>query len=158
MAALEKDLVQTVPARPVLTRVQGLRIVRRFLDELESQSLEVVLIQSRHWEIAQQGGKIRAVQSQNPKWYRDFCELYPARRGVYTTLCDWCSRWHHKKSRCSKGKRRKPPIWRRKWLFDTAVKRRDTVRGLNELLDGRCESEYAKRLRDFIRENWLKYA
>jgi hypothetical protein len=158
MSALAQSIVNAPPRVGPLTRAQGLRLVRHFLQELESEQLEVVLVPSKHPEIAEKGGMIRAVSSENPKWYRDFCELYPARRGAYTMRCDWCRLWHHRKSKCGKGKRLKPTVFRRKRLFDTAIKRRDTVRGLNELLDGRCRSEYAKRLRAFIRENWTQYA
>lgn len=158
MSALAQDIFRPArPRGPVLTRRDGLALVRRFLRELEQQSLEVVLIPSKHWEVAQQGGMIRAVQQENPEWYQEFCGLYRARRGGRTTRCDWCGLWHHKKSRCSKGKKRRPPAYRQKRLFDTSVKRRDTVRGLKELLSGQCQSVYAQRLRDFIRRNWTKY-
>lgn len=160
MSALARDIFQPArPRGPVLTRRDGLRIVRRFLRELEENSLEVVLIPSKHWEVAQQGGKIRAVQSENPEWYQNFCGLYESRRGRYQAKCDWCCGVHdrRKNNRCLR--RRRPTVYTRgrKRLFDTSIKRRDTIRGLNELLNGKCESEYAQRLRDFIRRNWTQY-
>lgn len=158
MSALAQDVFQAArPRGPVLTRRDGLRIVRRFLRELQEHSLEVVLIPSKHWEIASKGGMIRAVQSENPEWYQEFCSQFRARRGGRTVRCDYCCLWHSKESPCSKGKKRKPPTYRQRRLFDTAIKRRDTIRGLNELLSGKCESEYARRLRDFIRRNWTQY-
>lgn len=158
MSALAQDLIQAPPVRGrALTRTEGLRIVRSFLRDLEQQSLEVVLIPSKRWEVARAGGKIRAVQSENPEWYQVFCAQYRAYRGGRTTRCDWCCLWHHKKSSCSKGKRRKPSALRPRRLFDTSIKRQDTIRGLNELLAGRCESAYAHRLRDFIRQYWTEY-
>jgi hypothetical protein len=157
LSALAQDIFRpTRTTAPVLTRRDGLRIVRRFLRDLEEQSLHVILTPSKHWEVAEQGGKIRTVQYENPEWYQAFCCQYRAHRGSRTTRCDWCCQWHHKKSDCSKGKARKPRDRQRK-LFDASVKRRDTIRGLNELLRGDCKSEYAIRLRDFIKTHWSKY-
>lgn len=160
MSALAQDLIQAPPVRGrILTRRDGLAIVRRFLRELEQQSLEVVLIPSKHWGIAGQGGRIRAVQTENPEWYQEFCGLYEARRGRYQAKCDHCGGIHdaRKNKRCLRRKRVTVYTRRRKRLFDTAIKRQDTIRGLKELLSSRCESEYAHRLRDFIRRNWIQY-
>lgn len=93
-----------------------------FLNELESNYLEVVLIPDRE-QI--RGGMIRVVQSQNAEWYRKFCSQHGSnRKDLY--------RW-------SKHK--------------TSIKRQHTRRALRELIDGKCETPYAKMLKPFI-ERW----
>jgi hypothetical protein len=84
--------------------------------DLAGSRLRVVLVPDKFHP----GGvrRLRAVDEQNPAWYRAFCEHYPARR-------------------------RRP---RRRGLPDTAIKRRHVLRGLDELAEGRCRSEYAQRL------------
>lgn len=47
-----------------------------FLNELESNQLEVVLIPDRD----QRGGMLRAAQGQNAVWYRTFCAQHGSRR------------------------------------------------------------------------------
>lgn len=98
---------------------------RILLDELESNHLEVVLIPSGDPECAMRGGMIRAVQSQNAKWYREFCAEHESNR----------------KDRIRWSK------------FKTKVKRAHTRRALNELIDGKCETPYAKDLQGFI-QRW----
>jgi hypothetical protein len=98
------------------------RAAQKMLMELESSHLEVVLIPSRDHDCAMRGGMIRAVQYQNPAWYRSFCGIKESRRKDILR-------------------------WRK---FKTAIKRRDTIRGLNELIRGGCSSLYARRLADFI--------
>jgi len=101
-----------------------------FLDELDSSSLEVVLVPSGDAECAMRGGMIRTVQSVNAEWYRKFCAEHESNR----------------KDRLRWSK------------FKTKVKRQDTRRALRELIAGKCESHYAKDLANFIRrwefEEW----
>lgn len=99
------------------------RKAKRLLDELESNSLEVVLIPSRDPDCAMRGGMIRAVQYQNAEWYRVFC-------GEHETT----------------GKKKY-----RRQKFQTKIKRHHTRRALNELIEGKCLSPYAVVLKDFIR-------
>jgi hypothetical protein len=53
-------------------------LAQEYLDELEGNILEVVLIPSNDPDCAMRGGKIRAVQSQNAQWYREFCAAHPS--------------------------------------------------------------------------------
>jgi hypothetical protein len=58
-------------------------VAEHLLNELESNYLEVVLIPApdrRH-----SGHCVRAVQSANADWYRDFCNKYPSRRKGFKT-------------------------------------------------------------------------
>jgi hypothetical protein len=97
-------------------------LARELLADLQCSRLEVVLIPSRDPDCAMRGGMIRAVQEQNADWYRKFC-------GLYETT----------------GKKR----WRRA-KFQTKIKRRETIYGLEQLIEGKCESQYADRLKMFI--------
>lgn len=104
------------------------------LDELESNSLEVVLIPSNDPDCAMRGGKIRAVQTQNADWYRKFCGEHPSNRKD-----SW--RWSK---------------------FKTKTKRQHTRRALRELIGGKCYSPYARDLAAFIArwefESWQENA
>lgn len=95
-------------------------MARWMADELDATRLRVVLVPDQFLP----GGvrRLRAVEEENPEWYRCFCRAFPARR------------------------RRE----RRRHLPDTAIKRRHTLRGLRELADGRCESVYAMRLLGYV--------
>jgi hypothetical protein len=101
-----------------------------FLDELEANFLEVVLVPSGDADCAMRGGMIRAVQNENAEWYRKFCGEHGSNRKDIM-------RW-------SKHK--------------TKIKRRHTIRALNELIAGKCETPYAKDLAHFIKrwefEEW----
>lgn len=68
------------------------------------------------------GGMIRAVQEQNCSWYRAFCAEHESNR----------------KDRLRWSK------------FKTKIKRASTRRALKELIGGKCETYYAKDLREFI--------
>lgn len=96
-----------------------------FLDELEANCLEVVLIPSGDPECAMRGGMIRAVQSQNAPWYRTFCSQHGSNR---SDLLRWSK-------------------------FKTAIKRQHTRRALRELIAGKCRTPYAVMLKKFI-ERW----
>jgi hypothetical protein len=100
-------------------------MLQRYLDELESNYLEVVLIPQR--DFTNIGGMVRAVQSINTEWYRKFCEEHESNR--------------RDRLRWSK--------------FKTKVKRQDTIRGLKELISGKCETYYAKDLKNFLR-HWAQ--
>lgn len=103
--------------------IQIAKLAEECLDELEGNTLEVILIPSREDDCALRGGMIRCVASENAKWYREFAGLYESAR----------------------RDRLKYP------KFKTKIKRRDTRRGLNELIEGRCQTVYAQRLKQFIR-------
>lgn len=100
------------------------------LGQLERQRLEVELAPSLDDECALRGGKIRVVTGHNPDWYRKFCNQYPPSR-----------------SKPRQGKRGQR---------DTRIKRNHTIRALNEIIAGRCETEYAQRLFPFV-EAQMRY-
>jgi crotonobetainyl-CoA:carnitine CoA-transferase CaiB-like acyl-CoA transferase len=104
------------------------RVASELLADLDANYLEVVLIPSRDYDCAMRGGKIRAVQYQNAQWYREFCALYPSARN---------------------HRRRK---------FQTKIKRSSTRRALVELVNGTCRTEYAQRLRAFIKRQAQRVA
>jgi len=100
----------------------GQRLYRDYLVELESNWLEVILIPSRDHDCAMRGGMIRAVQYQNAPWYRAFCA-------------------EHESSRKD----------RMRWSkFKTKIKRQLTRNALRDLIAGKCETPYAKMLKEFI--------
>ena len=92
--------------------------------ELQSRRLSVELAPSRIAEVAAAGGKIRVVTERNPRWYRDFCAVYPKAR--------------------TRPRRRKKP--------DTMIRRGLTLQALADLESGRCETAYARRLLPFVRD------
>jgi hypothetical protein len=96
------------------------------LADLEANRLEVVLIPSNDPDCAMRGGMIRAVQSQNPRWYSEFCSLYGSSRR------------------------------RMRAKFDTKIKRARTLRALEMLAEGRNGTEYTQRLKRFISESRYK--
>ena len=91
------------------------------LDELETFQISVVLVdapEKRHSE-----HKIRMVEIQNPKWYRDFCSLYRSARNDRSTR------------------------------FHTAIKRAWTIKALKRIIAGETSGVYVERLLDFIEQN-----
>lgn len=92
-------------------------------EELESSRLDVCLIPSPVLYQPTQKKK-RIVMDRNPSWYRQFCAEYQSRRT-------------------------RP---RRKRHGDTMIKRQHTLRALGELADGQCETEYAHRLVEFVKQ------
>ncbi len=99
---------------------------QQYLAELRASRLEVVLIPAP--QPSHSGHYVRVVQYANPHWYREFCGLYESAR-------------------------RDRIRWRK---FKTKIKRRDTLRGLSELVEGRCASQYADRLAAFIESRELE--
>lgn len=97
-------------------------LAKEYLLELDSHRLEVVLIPSRDHDCAMRGGKIRAVQEQNAEWYRKFCAEHESNR----------------KDRLRWSK------------FKTKIKRASTRRALKEMIAGKCETYYARDLKEFI--------
>src|SRR4051794_35935647 len=93
-------------------------LATEMLNDLETWRLEVVLIPAP--DPQHSCHRVRCVQSQNPVWYRKFCELYPSGRQ------------------------------RRSWKPDTRIKREQTVRALKRIIDGDYSGEYADRLLHFI--------
>lgn len=95
---------------------------QNYLEELDGNCLEVVLIPSRDPDCAMRGGMIRAVQYQNAEWYREFCGEHESNRKD-----------------------------RLKWLkFKTKIKRAHTQRALAELIGGQCVTPYAIMLKEFF--------
>lgn len=91
------------------------------LDELETFQISVVLVdapEKRHSD-----HKIRMVEMQNPKWYRDFCSLYKSDRNDRSTR------------------------------FHTAIKRAWTIKALKRIIKGETRGVYIERLLDFIEQN-----
>lgn len=117
------ETLRRKPSRKAKKRGGGLAaLARDYLLELDSHCLEVVLIPSREHDCAMRGGKIRAVQEQNAEWYRKFCGEHESNR----------------KDRLRWSK------------FKTKIKRQWTRRALNELIAGKCETYYARDLKEFI--------
>ena len=104
--------VPTVAPPELHPAIQGM------LGELMSQRLEVGLAPSQHPEVAQRGGKVRQVLSQNPDWYRKFAAQFTANRSVPRT----------------------------KLAHDTLIKRQDVLRTLQGLLGPGTFSSYAPKL------------
>lgn len=50
------------------------------LDEMMYERLTVILVPSRHREIAIRGGMIRVAEQQNVYWYRQLCDRYQSTR------------------------------------------------------------------------------
>lgn len=72
----------------------------------------------------------RIVEERNPAWYRRLCRDYQ-----------------------SHGRQRP----RRKKHGDTLIKRSHVLRALEELANGRCETEYAHRLRPYVEQQTTKF-
>lgn len=131
-------------------------VAKVMLAELEAYSLRVVKVPAPDPRFTGHG--IRLVDEQNAEWYREFTAQYGKRRGVLSMRCSYCGSRHRrptKKERAAGELTRRCPPRRREGRRerrkpDTSITRADTVRGLNELLRGRCRTEYAKRLREFI--------
>lgn len=90
--------------------------------ELEENRLVVVLIPApikKH-----PGHKIRAVESRNPAWYREFCAA-------------------HQTSRSIPRKTLKP---------DTMIKRNHTIAALHRLANGKNNSPYTERLLPIVED------
>lgn len=101
--------------------IQIAKLAEECLAELEGNILEVILVPSQDPECAMRGGMIRCVASQNARWYREFCEQFESNR---------------------RRPRNKP---------DTMIRRQWTRRALKELIEGKCQTIYAQRLKQFIR-------
>jgi hypothetical protein len=146
---------------PVYTGEAARRIIRlrraamRMLTELESSCLEVVLIPSKDPDCAMRGGMVRVAHMKNVRWYSEFCKHFTARRRrpckYHPRRCD-CPKEEKEKRRWYYRDRRKSK------LHDTSIKRQDTIRGLEELMRGKCQSVYAQRLADFIERDYLRKA
>lgn len=91
------------------------------LGDLMYQRLRVTLAPSQSDDV-QRGRMIRVVEQQNPRWYRELCREYTARR--------------------SKPRRRRK--------HDMLLKRQHVMRALEEIADGRCQTEYAQRVLPFV--------
>ncbi len=95
---------------------------RRMYDELAHTRLHVILVPDRH-QPDHPTRRLRAVETQNPAWYRRLCDTYPTNR-----------------TRPRRGRK-----------FDTAIKRRHTLRALLELATtGHARTEYAHRLLPYV--------
>lgn len=93
------------------------------LDELENDRLGVTLIPSRIKDCADRGGMIRAVESQNAPWYRQFCAMYLSGRT------------------------------RKNSHIDTRIRRKNIVRILTRLVNGLpSRSAYVEDLTRFAKE------
>ena len=92
------------------------------LQDMRTQFLRVVLIPSRIPEIAAHGGKIRLVESENPRWYRDLCAEYEVKR----------SRPRNRKS------------------HDTLIRRAHVIRALKAIKSGENSGIYIERLYPYI--------
>ena len=93
-------------------------------EELLCSRLDVTLVPSGlEWQPTQR--RRRVVEERNPAWYRRLCN-------------EWQSN-----GRC------RP---RRKKHGDTLIKRAHVLRALAEMGDGRCDTEYAQRLRPYVLE------
>lgn len=97
-------------------------VAKLMADELERSRLAVTLAPC--WgRYGDDGRKRRIVEDQNPTWYRRLCAMYQLNR--------------------SRPRRKRKP--------DTLIKRRHTLRALDEIWGGRVETEYAQRVYEFVR-------
>lgn len=125
--------------------------------ELGSRRLEVY--KGKAPEPAFEGHGIRVVANTNCRWYRDLCDQYQKRRGLYTAKCDYCGLWHdkrkRKRSRCGRGRKRQY-VMRSK--TDTSIVRGLVVRALEELRGGSSRRDrltpYALMILDHIEKDF----
>lgn len=82
------------------------------LDDLAMLKLDVILVPSKNHEIALRGGMIRCVVCQNPQWYSRLCTAHQKRR------------------------------IRRSLKADTRIVRRDVIRLLTRVADGKPVRSY----------------
>lgn len=92
------------------------------LHEMRVRRLSVSLAPSRIPEIAASGGKIRIVESQNPKWYRDLCAEYEVNR--------------------SRPRNRKK--------HDTLIRRACVIKALESIRNGTGSGVYVDRVYPYI--------
>ncbi|MBE2200503.1 MAG: hypothetical protein IAE79_17945 [Anaerolinea sp.] len=97
-------------------------------EELLSSQLNVTLVPSPP-EFQPTHRHRRVVEERNPDWYRQLCR-----------------EWH--------SNRQRP---RRKRHGDTKIKRQHTLRALAELANGRCQTEYAQRLRPYVERETARF-
>lgn len=94
-------------------------LLQQMLAELESHRLTVMLVPlNPRLRNYNEGGMKRVVSDKSPRWYAKFCAQHPSSRGV------------------------------RRGKFDTRIRRRDVLRILTKLTQGRRTwSKYADELR-----------
>jgi hypothetical protein len=138
---------------PFVTQKEGIKIARHFRDELMFWHLEVFLVPADEQMFT--GHMKRKRGMRNADWYRDFCDQYQTLRGKLTVRCDLCWLYHRRGGNCRKGRRRprKNPLFK----SDTMIKRRETLRALDTIIEGGKVTPYVVRLRDFIRSNGRRH-
>lgn len=121
--------VDAAPHYPTATRVRASRapsaqaLTRRMLDDLRGHALSVCLVPDRQYDgKGNDYRRLRAAETQNAAWYREFCGRYESRRRF---------RGHK---------------------FKTRIKRRETLNALERMLGGGSVSPYAERLRYLIED------
>ena len=103
-------------------------IAKMMAEDLEANRLLVTLAPCWGW-YGDDGRYRRIVEGRNPRWYREFCAMYQSNR-----------------SRTRRG--RKP---------DTLIKRRHTLRALDEIWEGRIKTEYAQRVYEFVQSETILF-
>lgn len=94
-----------------------MRAVELMLNQLESHRLEVVLVPlNPRLRGYNEGGCKRVVADKPPNWYRKFCANHPSSRGV------------------------------RRGKFDTKIKRKNVLRALRRMIDGKYRGKYLHEL------------
>lgn len=101
------------------------------LDELESTSLEVVLVPQRVY--TNEGGMIRVAAAKNCAWYRRFCAAYLSSRVRRKTLVDMAIKRRHTvralreiaAGRCRSRYAVRLLPWVRQWRHDLPAVRSD---------------------------------
>lgn len=95
--------------------------------QLDDSRLSVELSES--YQTADNGRMIRVATDRNPEWYQRFCRTYsPSNRKRER------ARKHH----------------------DTYIKRSHTLRALNEIESGKCETDYAYRLLPVVKKEFSR--
>lgn len=97
------------------------------LIELEHGQLHVELNPSSDPDWQARGWMVRQAEEENAEWYRNFCRQYTSGR-------------------------KRPRRRRKAKLHDTLIKRAQTVKALERILEGRTQSPYVERLMPFLKE------
>lgn len=127
-----KDWAEWIDPSPVdrsCTVEQRQQAAMWMLIELDSSRLVVNLVPNEVRAKYDRGMYLRKAVERNCDWYRDFCGEFAANR--------------------SKPRRRKH--------HDTLIKRRSTLRALNEISEGRADTLYAQRLLPFVDEYYWRH-
>lgn len=94
------------------------------LKQLDREALEVVLIPAPDQKHS--GHHLRAVENQNPHWYRELCKEYPTNR--------------------TKPRQRKPKF------TDSLIDRSSVIRALRAIAAGENSTTYTRRVLPYVKK------